>query len=223
MRLERTFWPVLALLVATLALFELTSLDLRVQDRFFDFGAQRWTVDAHAPVGRVLFYNGPKLLLIATGIGLLVLALGPASWRRGRTRRDVWVAFATLASLPVVIGAGKATTNVFCPSEIRRYGGDVPYVKVFGRYPADDRPERRGRGFPAGHASGGFALFGLVALARTRRGRWLGVGAGLAMGWWMGGYQMLKGAHFLSHTLVTMWVGWLTFLFWREVLGRRAT
>ncbi len=45
---------------------------------------------------------------------------------------------------------------------------------------------------------------GLGLLFNTRRGRWLGFAAGMACGWTMGIYQMLKGAHFLSHTVTTM-------------------
>ncbi|MGC4074573.1 MAG: phosphatase PAP2 family protein [Nibricoccus sp.] len=123
----------------------------------------------------------------------------------------------TLASGPALIGIGKAVTNIFCPSEITRYGGDVSYVRVFECYPPGQRPARRGRCFPAGHASGGFALLSLAGLARTRRGQLLGAGSGLALGSIMGLYQMLKGAHYLSHTIVTAVVTWLLFLLWLRV------
>ena len=56
----------------------------------------------------------------------------------------------------------KKYTNVFCPSEIRRYRGDTAYAKLCAPFPADDRPARRSGCFPAGHASGGFALLGLL-------------------------------------------------------------
>ena len=72
--------------------------------------------------------------------------------------------------------------------------------------------------FPAGHASGGFALLGLVAARGTRRWRNGILALGLGLGWWMGGYQMLKGAHYLSHTLTTMIVAWLVVLLWRRAL-----
>jgi membrane-associated PAP2 superfamily phosphatase len=109
---------------------------------------------------------------------------------------------------------------MFCPYELTRYGGDVPYVKLFERFPDDARPERRGVCFPAGHASGGFALLALSGLAATRRGRLLGIAIGLAVGPWMGIYQMLKGAHYLSHTLITLVLMWLLFLACRAALER---
>lgn len=219
-RADRSLWPAVLLLAAVLALFEFTPLDLRVQDHFYDFGARRWVVDATNPAGRVLFYTGPKAVIIALGVTLLTLALGPARWReRARVaRRDLFVAVLVLGTGPALVGLGKNVTNVFCPSEIRRYGGDVPYVALCSSYPEDDRPATRGHCFPAGHASGGFALLGLAFLRRTRRGWWVGLALGLGVGWTMGLYQMLKGAHYLSHTLVTMLVTWIVVLAWRRVL-----
>lgn len=68
---------------------------------------------------------------------------------------------------------------------------------------------RGGRCFPAGHASGGFALIMLYFAVPNARWRWMGLAAGLAAGWLMGGYQMLRGEHFLSHTVTTMLLAWL--------------
>lgn len=223
LRIDRLLWPAVALLAVLFIAFECTGLDLWVQDRLYDFAAHAWAVNAKAPVPRLLFYTGPKMLIIALGAGLVVLAVGPADWRTrwALRRRDLWVAVAVLASAPALVAASKATTNIFCPYEIRRYGGNAPYVRVLETYPEGDRPAKRGRGFPAGHASGGFALLGLAGLAQSRRGRIAGIVAGLAAGWAMGGYQMLRGAHYLSHTVITMMVCWIVFLLWRRVL--RAT
>lgn len=220
-RADRSLWPAVLLLVAVVALFEFTPLDLRLQDHFYDFDSHRWIVDARNPAGRVWFYTGPKAVIIALGATLLVLALGPGRWReRARLdRRDLLVAVLVLGTGPALVGLGKNVTNVFCPSEIRRYGGSAPYVALCSPYPEDDRPASRGHCFPAGHASGGFALLGLAWLRRTRRAWWGGLALGLGVGWAMGLYQMLKGAHYLSHTLVTMLLTWIVVLAWRRVLG----
>lgn len=217
---DRTLGPAAGLLAAALVLFEFTGIDLAVQDRLFDFASGRWLVDARDPLGRLLWYDRPKALIILTALGVLTLFLGPARWReRGRfARRDLGVALLTLVSVPVLVGLGKDTTNVYCPYEIRRYGGDVPYVKLAERHPDNDRPARRGRGFPAGHASGGFALLGLLWLRRSPAWKRGGLALGLAAGWAMGGYQMLKGAHYLSHTVVTMLLAWILMLAWRRVV-----
>ncbi len=223
--LDRTLWPALALLAATLVLFEVTHLDLWVQDHFYDFTTKRWIVDGNEPVGRLVFYNGPKAIIFVIGAALLALAFGPARWRdRLRFgRRGLFLAILTLTTVPALAGLGKELTNTFCPSEIRRYGGDVPYVKLCSPYPDDDRPPRRGHCFPAGHASGGFALLGLAWLRPSRRWCVGGIVAGLGVGWWMGSYQMLKGAHYLSHTLTTMLLAWIVALVWRRVLRCEGT
>ncbi len=222
--IDRTLLPAVVALVLTLVLFESTGLDLAIQDRLYDFSAHRWLIDAHAVVPRAVFYTGPKALLIVLGMTLLLLILGPQSWRiRLRipdpARKNLLVAFLTLGTVPAFVGGLKAVTNVFCPSEIRAYGGDEPYVRVLERYPANNRPAQRGRCFPAGHASGGFALLGLVGLSRTRRSRALLTLLGLGSGTFMGAYQMAKGAHFLSHTVVTALIAWIFFLLWRRILS----
>ncbi len=224
--IDRTLWPALALLTAVILLFELTELDLWVQDYCFNFVTQAWVVDGNAPVPRFFLYDAPKAVIILFGVTLIALCFGPAIWRgwftrRGLDRRDIGVVIAMLATVPAFIGAGKAATNIFCPSDIRRYGGDVPYIRLCEPYPENDRPARRGRCFPAGHASGGFALMALAQLATTRRGRRIGIAIGLLVGGTMGAYQTLKGAHYLSHSLVTMLVAWIFFLLWRRIL--RAT
>lgn len=224
-RIDRTLWPALALLAAVFLLFEFTPLDLAIQDRFFDFEKHAWCVDAANPLWRALFYTGPKGAIILIGLALLALTLGPESWRahfdRAQPRRaNFLVALLTLASVPIFVGQLKARTNVFCPSEIRRYGGKEPYVRVLEHYPSNDRPATCGHCFPAGHASGGFALIGLVGLARTRRAKRLALAVALGAGGLMGWYQMAKGAHYLSHTVITALIAWIFFLGWRRIFLR---
>lgn len=222
--LRRTLWPCVAALLGVFLVAEFTSLDLWVQDACYDFAAGQWRVDENASLPKALFYTGPKALLIAFGLACIALLVGPAGWRRrfglAHRRRELATVIICLGLGPYLIGLAKANTNMFCPYELTRYGGDVPYVKLFERFPEHLRPERRGVCFPAGHASGGFALLALSGLAATRRGRLLGLAVGLAVGSWMGIYQMLKGAHYLSHTLITVLLVWLLFLACRAVLER---
>ena len=64
-----------------------------------------------------------------------------------------------------------------------------------------------GNCFPAGHASGGLWLISLCVFwlpAEPKKAIPAGV-AGLAVGLTMGISQQLRGAHFLSHTLWSIW------------------
>ncbi len=219
--MDRTLWPALFLGCLVFAICELTGIDLFVQDHFYNFQSHTWLVDADADIPRLLFYTGPKALIWLLGLCVIAAAVFYKKLPRlPLNRRDLIIVFATLATAPSLVALGKATTNTFTPSQIRRYGGAVPYVKVIEHYPPGDRPTNRGRGFPAGHASGGFALFALAGLASTRRGRAVGIAIGLTVGSVMGAYQMFKGAHYISHTLVTAFICWVIFLAWRRILRR---
>ncbi len=225
LRSDWTLWTAGLLLVGSLALFEFTRLDLWVQDHFYDEATRRWLVDDTESMGRAIFYDGPKLLIWTIGLTALGLAVGPARWRDRLefNRRGLWLAVFVIATVPVLAGIGKKFTNTFCPSEIRRYGGAVAYAKLCEPFPAGDRPARRGGCFPAGHASGGFALLGLLGLRTARCWRNRVIVLALGLGWAMGFYQMLKGAHYLSHTTATMFMAWIVVLLWQRVLRAAPT
>ncbi|MDR0901737.1 MAG: phosphatase PAP2 family protein [Opitutaceae bacterium] len=221
-------WAALALCGVVL-FFECTDFDLPAQDLFFDFEKQKWLLPGpdESRLADVLFYRGPKILIIALGVLLVALAALPARIR-GRlprfTRRwrrvNLLVALLTLGTAPALVGFVKSATNVHYPCNIERYGGAVRYVGLLERFPPGARPARRSAGFPAGHASGGFALLGLAGVAVTRRGVFAALAAGLGAGWWMGLYQMARGMHYLSHTVVSMLLCWLVFLAWRDIARR---
>lgn len=199
---------------AAACVFEFTSLDLWLQDRFFDASTKRWMVDGRSAVPRLVFYDGPKVFLGAVALCLLGAILGPASWRRRLAERGwrasrltLLAALTAAALIPIVVGKLKSTSGVFCPSELVRYGGAAPHLRPYSTEICE-LPER-GHCWPAGHASGGFALLSLLAIAEGPSRRRLVAAVAVLLGSGMGVYQMLKGAHFLSHTLVTVGVALL--------------
>jgi membrane-associated PAP2 superfamily phosphatase len=204
----------------------MTGLDLRVQDLLYNMETGSWMVDRKAPVPRLFFYSGIKGAIIAFGVAVFGRYL--LSFAKGQRRRHGMVALRqkclmvilSVTLVPTTIATLKATTNMYCPSQIDRYGGDKPYVKLFDAYPEDCRRCDSGRCFPAGHASGGFSLLVLCHVFRKKRHKMAGLGVGLILGWLMGGYQMMKGAHFLSHTVVTMITAWILILCIVEVVGK---
>lgn len=213
-------WVGVLLLAGFTALFELSDIDLQLQDHFYNFETRRWLIDEKEQVGRLIFYNGPKALVWIVALTTLTLAVGPVRWRHRwkLDRRGLCLGLLVIATVPALAGLGKKYTNTFCPSEVRRYGGDVAYAKLCEPYPTEDKPPRRGGCFPAGHASGGFAFLGLICARSTRRWRNGVIALALGLGWWMGTYQMLKGAHYLSHTVTTMLIAWIIVLVWQRVL-----
>lgn len=190
------------------------SIDQWIEDGFYWPGVHRWSMNGDSAVAKLLFYSGPKALIIMLAVALVAIALLPgkllsgvrARFPRLPARREAIYLVLCLALIPATCNRLKAVTNIYCPYEDMRYDGKAPYVRLWDEYPEDfkklqrENPKERGRGFPAGHASGGFAL---CAFAFTMRRRWIGFAIGAGAGWWMGFYQMMKGAHYLSHTLVS--------------------
>jgi MYXO-CTERM domain-containing protein len=129
--------------------------------------------------------------------------------RARQYNRPLLVALLSIIIVPAVVAELKTLTNVPCPRSIQAFNGDLPHVSVFDSWPEGTRPKDIQRCFPASHASGGFALMALVLLGHTRRQRLAIVSGTLAIGWIMGGYKMLVGDHFLSHTVVSMLLAWL--------------
>ena len=207
MRGARARWLAAAAPLA-LAPFAAGELDRRVQDALYDFSRHRWLVDAHDALPRLLLYRLPKALLAAWALALAVQA-----WRAWRGSRPVAMRairerlflLAALALVPACVGLGKQVTGIHCPSEVDRYGGRAPYHALLRPAPPPRPGVPRGRCFPAAHASGGFAV---MALAFTGSRRLRRAGWGLALGWVMGAYQMARGAHYLSHTVVSMLLAW---------------
>lgn len=202
----------LGLLVLVLAVGEWVPFDLWVQDCLYDWNSRQWLVafDKHSALG-LIFYVIPKILL---GIfaGLLLLLTIRQKWGRfvcpWNRRRLVYVLLC-MTLIPSLVAILKAHTGVAYPRKIDRYGvGSIPYRTVWQSIPRHVG-EKRYKGWPAGHASGGYALFGLAFAALSRPGRKRGLMIALATGSLMGTYQMLTGNHYLSHTIVSMLLAWL--------------
>lgn len=172
------------------------AVDLWVQGLFWK--GQAWLIPHDHALGQALAYNGPKALLIIWSLLLLGTAIGVK-----RVRMRALFLFACLAVIPVVCTQLRAATGMATPLELKAFGGVHDHLLLFQVKPAG----YPSHAFPAGHASGGFALMGLYWVLTQRR--WRGLVLGLGLGCWMGGYQILRGEHFLSHTLATAALAWL--------------
>lgn len=140
-------------------------------------------------------------------VGFILLAnlwprVLPALTRR---ERSAWLGI-TLLSLAVV-SLVKRVSLTSCPWDLTEFGGTARYVShwAFGLHDGGG-----GHCFPSGHASAAFAfLCGGWVLARAypRLARvWLCTVIGLGVVYGLG--QMLRGAHYPSHTMWTAWICW---------------
>lgn len=180
-----------------------TTVDIRISDAIFAAGGGAWPLP-HAGWTRVAGYEGPKYALIVFGLLLVAGLARPELLRRVNLgRRETAYLLACLAIVPATIGLLRSQSDIVCASQLLRYGGDVADSLghfTLARLAANDGLHGC---FPSGHASGGFALLALGMLDRrpvTRMTLWL---VGLLYGSYMGTYQLLRGAHFLSHVVAS--------------------
>lgn len=191
--------------------YPVTGLDDLIEHWYYDPAARAF------PLRDVLWltagaHSGLKMLVIAVGLAAFFAWL--ASFfelgLRLERRRFGWI-WGAIALASVAVSLLKQGSIHHCPWDIADYGGYAPHLALFDALPAGIKA---GRCFPAGHASGGFALMALYFGLRDdqpRLARFTLAGA-LALGWIMGWAQTMRGAHFLSHTLWSAWVVWLVLL-----------
>lgn len=205
-------------IVLTIALFEMTRIDLRVQDRFYD-PVRGWRIDRDARMPRLIFYQSPKVILGVLIVGLLACIVAPDSFstQMPLSRSNAGFVLTCIAVVPITHWFLKRVTGVLYPCYVDRYGGKEPYLTLLESIPRV-AGRVRGKGFPAAHCSGGFALMALYFVI-PGPARWVGLGLGLAAGWIVGIYQMLKGVHYLSHTIVTMFLTWMIILIVSRAFG----
>jgi len=193
----------LAGLIASVVIHETTSLDQWVQDYLYNAQQGTWFIDKDAPGPRFVFYNLPKFVAIGLGATLVISLIldrfqGKADTLASRRR---FFLLMCLILIPLTIAIWKRYSGVFCPSELTWYGGKHTFRLLFQARP---NGAEVGHCFPGAHASAGFALVGFSLLPQNSMRRWTALLAALLIGWVMGAYQMAKGAHFLTHTLATM-------------------
>lgn len=199
-------------LIAVILLFNFTNLDMTIQHYFYDFETKNWILSEKEPIANLIFYSGFKKLFISFSIILLIVLLFInkisilKEYKKGLIILLLSMIF--VSSLAIL----KNITNMPCPFNTIEFGGKYPEVKLFESYPQDNTPPKILKCYPAGHATMGFSLMALYFLFKTQKNKNLGLIIGITTGILTGGYKMLIGDHFLSHTLVTMILAWLIIL-----------
>ncbi|MCK9473478.1 phosphatase PAP2 family protein [Sulfurimonas sp.] len=214
MRANRQIIATLFCLVSLFFLFEFTNIDIFVQNYFYDATTQKWLLSHQRGSWLdILFYTGIKKAIIVFGVLILFLYL--YSFKNSAKilkeyQRRLLIVLLSLIIIPIFVGLLKAYSNVPCPCDFTYFGGDYPYIRV-----VDSMPQgifKKFKCFPAGHASGGFALMSLFFLFKERKNRFIALSSAIIIGSSMGVYKMLIGHHYLSHTIITMILAWFLIL-----------
>jgi len=208
------------LLIAVVLAANATGLDVALSDALYDAASASWPI-AHSGWLRAVAYEGAKYALGVLALALVVGLLRPAWLRRAAmARAEAAFLLICLVAVPVVVAATKYSSGVACAAELTRYGGAYPDdAGHFG--PAALAGTYAARGcWPSGHASGGFALLALGLLDRPAPVRRILWATGAAVGTLMGAYQIARGAHFVSHVVVTALMAQLLVCAIALVMGR---
>lgn len=186
--------------------------DLWIADHlFFDSASGAW-LGANTWLAFDVIHSGGKWLVRLIGLAaLLALAATCLYPHLHHRRRAATYVVCALILCPATIGILQQATNVDCPRELGRYGGDLPTVSLFANRP-DDLP--RGECYPGSHAGTGFALMAFYfvllntrpRLARTALAGAIVIGIVFSLG------QQARGAHFLSHDLTSAALVWFLLL-----------
>lgn len=185
-----------------------TDIDLWLADAAFDHGrrAFRWR---DAWLTDTFNHAILKVLFTAMGGGVIAVVLAdlvrPVRKIDAALRLRMRIVGWSAVLVPSVTGLLKQASDSHCPWDMARYGGAQPYVRLFESLPFG---ASAGHCLPAGHASTSLWLVALAVfwLPENPRKAAAVAAAGLAVGFAMGWMQQLRGAHFLTHTLWSLWI-----------------
>ncbi len=221
MRFNRDIFITFILLVVAIIFFGSSSFDPLLQDNFYNFQTHMWIVDETLQPYKFIFYDGIKRALLIVG-AIFIFVYIYASYKKKLLSYQKGLLIVIIASIlvPVVVGGLKKSTNMPCPHAEIRYNGEMPRTAVWECYTPEFAVKKDRACWPAGHASGGFALLSLYFLFHSRRNKILALMTAMSIGWSMGMYKMLVGDHFFSHTVITMLIAWLIVLLTAKMVNK---
>ena len=210
------------ILLFSIVFFGISDIDLTLQDQFFNFSTHKWILFWDEQAYKFLFYDGIKKLLIAFAVSLLFAFI---FFRKTKVinnyKRGITIVILSAIFVPLIVGSIKGETNMPCPKDEVRYGGIYPRTAVWQNYTPDFKlHHHKSKCWPAGHASGGFALLSLIFLFHKRKHKIIAGAVALVVGWSMGLYKMMIGDHFFSHTVITMILAWLIILLIAKIVNK---
>lgn len=206
-----------ALIIAGLllvAIGEYTNIDLLIEDYYFNSELNTfpwrdsWFASdfMHGYVKNIMINSGYLLYFF-----LLIDWIKP--WQNLNNFVRLRLRFVAVASIIIslTIRTIKQFSVLHCPWSIDRYGGTAPFLRLLEHTPVGIEA---GHCFPAAHATVGIWLAAICVFWLPHNSKVavkifvMGLSIGLAMGW----VQQMRGAHFLFHTLWTVWLASLIIL-----------
>ena len=200
---------------------EFTSLDFQISKHFFNTTLHQWPYKQGWLTETIIHKGGQSFSKIMGVLVFLTLIFSlPANSILHRYRRPLSFLFIASISGPIIIALLKSHTYIYCPWDLKIFGGKQPYIRLFDYTPPGLKV---GHCFPAGHAGGGFtfiSLYFFLMIVKPKYKNW-GLYSGLLLGIVFGISQQMRGAHFLSHDIFSLAVCWLASLSWFLIIFRK--
>lgn len=144
-----------------------------------------------------VLHKGGKYVAVAVAVSSLILFLLSYLKKFARLkpyRKVCLYVTLSISACALIISGLKSLSASPCPWSLPQYGGSGS----------------AGKCFPAGHASSGFCLFALYFAFRQLQFKkaWIFLILAFVLGWILGLGRQAQGAHFLSHSVATMFLDW---------------
>lgn len=202
-----------------------TDLDYQISLYLFDLQGGQWKLKNNFFTQTIIHQYGKYFSIALYSLIVLcylfsISGLARAESFKGYKTGLLYLSVSTLIAT-LGISALKSITSIDCPWSIQGLGGNINYYHwqdvLFVNH-------NGGRCFPAGHASAAYAFFSLFFFSRyyfaqfSGRVLWMVLVSGIIFGI----AQQLRGAHFISHDLTTMYLCWLINLLFYYIFLEKA-
>lgn len=186
---------------------EYSGFDLWLESLFFDTTTGTFPYRSLFFTSTVLHTGGRSVVVLFALLNVMAIILSFFNTRLATYRKHLVFILLAAAIGPSLISYLKGATHIYIPWELIHFGGDKPYIRLF-----DPVPEGAeiGLGFPGGHSSAGFAylsaFFALTAMGS--RYRFYGALIPILLGMLFSATQLVRGAHFISHDMISFAICW---------------
>jgi membrane-associated PAP2 superfamily phosphatase len=185
-----------------------TNIDMRLANAMYDRASGAFP-SRHTWLAEQVSHTWMRNLL--TFMAACAIAPAVLDWWRPRARWTegfrlrLRVVALSAVLVPLAMTLLKRASTSHCPWDLRDFGGSESYVRLFEAAIAG---APAGHCMPAGHISSALWLVSLAVFwlpYRPRKAAAVAASA-LAFSFLLGWVQQLRGAHFLTHTLWSMWI-----------------
>jgi membrane-associated PAP2 superfamily phosphatase len=192
--------------IALMLLLDFAGLDIWLASHWYALQGYQWALQDYWLTEQVLHKGARRLNYLFALAVLLTTVFYQFIDKSQPKRATAYLALALSLLLSFTLVAYlKSITNVACPWSLSLFGGTEPYYHLLQQRPAYLAGSQC---FPAGHASVGYAWVALYYFFKHTRPdyRIIGLATGLIAGLILGFTQQLRGAHFMSHDITTLFI-----------------